>query len=58
MHGNRNARDVVIRRRVVLEEGLPFDEELLVLSITRINQLGIFELLLSQIEENTRLYRL
>jgi len=43
MDGNSNTRDVVIRRRVVLEEGWPFDEDLLALSITRINQLGIFE---------------
>ena len=43
MHSNRNTRDVVIRRRVVLDEGWPFDEGLLALSIKRINQLGIFE---------------
>jgi outer membrane protein assembly factor BamA len=43
MIGNVNTRDNVIRRRVALNEGWPFDEELLALSITRINQLGIFE---------------
>jgi outer membrane protein assembly factor BamA len=43
MIGNENTRDRVIRRRVALDEGWPFDEELLELSIKRINQLGIFE---------------
>jgi outer membrane protein assembly factor BamA len=43
MVGNENTRDRVIRRRVALDEGWPFDEELLDLSIKRINQLGIFE---------------
>ena len=43
MMGNVNTRDRVIRRRVALQEGSVFDEELLELSIKRINQLGIFE---------------
>jgi outer membrane protein assembly factor BamA len=43
MIGNANTRDRVIRRRVALDEGTPFDEDLLELSIKRINQLGIFE---------------
>src|SRR5262249_34326600 len=43
MVGNENTRDNVIRRRVALHQGCPFDEELLALSIKRINQLGIFE---------------
>jgi outer membrane protein insertion porin family len=43
MHGNATTRDRVIRRRVALQEGAAFDEELLELSIKRINQLGIFE---------------
>jgi outer membrane translocation and assembly module TamA len=43
MIGNANTRDRVIRRRVALNEGTPFDEDLLRLSIRRINQLGIFE---------------
>jgi outer membrane protein insertion porin family len=43
MIGNQNTRDRVIRRRVALQEGAVFDEELLELSIKRINQLGIFE---------------
>jgi outer membrane protein assembly factor BamA len=41
--GNENTSDRVIRRRVALQEGTAFDEELLDLSIKRINQLGIFE---------------
>jgi outer membrane protein insertion porin family len=43
MTGNATTRDRVIRRRVALEEGTTFDEELLELSIKRINRLGIFE---------------
>ena len=43
MIGNQNTRDRVIRRRVALQEGAVFDEDLLDLSIKRINQLGIFE---------------
>lgn len=43
MIGNANTRDRVIRRRVPLDEGTRFDEDLLQLSIKRINQLGIFE---------------
>ena len=43
MIGNQNTRDRVIRSRVALQEGAVFDEELLELSIKRINQLGIFE---------------
>lgn len=43
MMGNENTRDRIIRRRVALQEGTAFDEELLELSIKRINQLGIFE---------------
>jgi outer membrane protein assembly factor BamA len=43
MIGNGNTRDRVIRRRVALQEGAVFDEELLELSLKRINQLGIFE---------------
>ena len=44
MVGNANTRDRVIRRRVSLQEGSsPFDEELLALSIKRVNELGIFE---------------
>lgn len=43
MIGNENTRDRVIRRRVALEEGAAIDEELLELSVKRINQLGIFE---------------
>ncbi|HXI94175.1 MAG TPA: POTRA domain-containing protein [Blastocatellia bacterium] len=43
MIGNENTHDRVIRRRVALQEGAVFDEELLELSIKRINQLGIFE---------------
>jgi outer membrane protein insertion porin family len=43
MIGNATTRDRVIRRRVALDEGTPFDEDLLELSIGRINQLGIFE---------------
>ena len=43
MYGNQNTRDRVIRRRVALQEGAVFDEDLLELSIKRINQLGIFE---------------
>ena len=43
MVGNRTTHDKVIRRRVAIEEGTPFDEELLELSIRRINRLGIFE---------------
>ena len=42
MIGNANTRDRIIRRRVPLDEGAPFDDELLELSIRRINQLGIF----------------
>ena len=43
MHGNRNTRDKVIRRRVPLQEGNTFDEDLLELSIKRVNLLGIFD---------------
>lgn len=43
MMGNAQTRDRVIRRRVVLNEDGPFDEELVELSIKRINELGIFE---------------
>ncbi len=43
MLGNENTRDNVIRRRVALYEGTPYDEDLMELSIKRINQLGIFE---------------
>ena len=43
MIGNQNTHDRVIRRRVALQEGAVFDEQLLELSIKRINQLGIFE---------------
>src|SRR5262249_9367204 len=43
MLGNANTRDNVIRRRAALQEGTTFDEDLLDLSIRRINQLGIFE---------------
>ena len=43
MIGNENTSDRVIRRRVALQEGAAFDEELLELSVRRINQLGIFE---------------
>jgi outer membrane protein assembly factor BamA len=43
MIGNATTRDRVIRRRVALQEGTTFDEELLELSIKRINRLGIFE---------------
>src|SRR5262249_60489050 len=43
MVGNETTRDNVIRRRVALNQDWPFDEELLALSIKRINQLGIFE---------------
>jgi len=43
MIGNDETRDNVIRRRVAVNEGNAFDEELLELSIKRINQLGIFQ---------------
>lgn len=43
MMGNATTRDRVIRRRVALQEGTAFEEELLELSIRRINRLGIFE---------------
>jgi outer membrane protein insertion porin family len=41
--GNERTRDILIRRRVALDEGSGFDEDLLDLSIKRINQLGTFE---------------
>jgi outer membrane protein assembly factor BamA len=43
MLGNATTRDRVIRRRLALQEGDAFEEDLLELSIKRINELGIFE---------------
>ncbi|MGH9761433.1 MAG: POTRA domain-containing protein [Blastocatellia bacterium] len=41
--GNEETPDRLIRRRVALDEGSGFDDDLLDLSIKRINQLGVFE---------------
>jgi outer membrane protein assembly factor BamA len=43
MLGNANASIHTVRRRIPLQEGVPYDEDLLELGIKRINQLGIFE---------------
>ena len=40
--GNRASRDRIIRRRVLLNEGEPYNEDLLEASLQRINQLGLF----------------
>ncbi|HEY6333682.1 MAG TPA: POTRA domain-containing protein [Blastocatellia bacterium] len=43
MLGNKTTRDNIIRRRVALQEGGWFEEDLVALSIRRLNQLGVFE---------------
>ncbi|MGH9840971.1 MAG: outer membrane protein assembly factor BamA, partial [Blastocatellia bacterium] len=41
--GNTNTRDVVLRREVVLNEGDPYNKQFWDFSITKLNQLGLFD---------------
>ena len=40
--GNKMTRDRIIRRRVLLNEGEPYSEDLLEASLERLNELGLF----------------
>jgi outer membrane protein insertion porin family len=40
--GNKTTRDRIIRRRVLLNEGEPYSEDLLEASLERLNELGLF----------------
>ena len=40
--GNKTTRDFIVRRRVLLNEGEPYSEDLLEMSIERLNRLGLF----------------
>jgi outer membrane protein assembly factor BamA len=51
--GNITARDHTVRHRIPLQEGSPYDEDLLELGIKRINQLGILEEIT---RENVKMY--
>jgi outer membrane protein assembly factor BamA len=43
--GNATTRDTIVRRRVLQQEGEPYNQELMEKSVARLNDLGRFEIL-------------